>query len=160
PFRAANSMAILKRVCEDTPRPIREIIPEVPQWLCDVISKLHAKKPADRYQSAREVVEALTHGAAGPRPIAQGTRRPTARSLVLAGCVARMGWTAATAIYISPRGAAQPATTDIKKPDNSGPVAPPATNLALMFDGREHSAIAETLIRDDDTPVTLECWFK
>ena len=30
PFRAANTIAVLKRVVEDTPRPIREIIPEVP----------------------------------------------------------------------------------------------------------------------------------
>ena len=32
--------------------PIREIIPETPQWLCDIIAKLHAKNPDDRYQSA------------------------------------------------------------------------------------------------------------
>lgn len=159
PFRAANSMAILKRVCEDTPRPIREIIPEVPQWLCDVIAKLHAKKPAERFQTAREVVEALTNGAAGPPPTAKSTRRPIARRLVLAGCVAVVGLVAATAIYISSRGAARSAT-DVINPDNSIPATAPAPNLALMFDGREHSAIAETLVRDEDTPVTLECWFK
>jgi hypothetical protein len=38
-----------RRVAEDTPRPIREIIPETPQWLCDIIAKLHAKNPDDRY---------------------------------------------------------------------------------------------------------------
>jgi eukaryotic-like serine/threonine-protein kinase len=37
PFRAANAIAVLKRVVEDTPRPIREIIPEVPDWLCELI---------------------------------------------------------------------------------------------------------------------------
>src|SRR5262249_48963134 len=51
PFRAASTMAVLKRVAEDTPRPIRQIIPEVPQWLCDIISSLHAKDPAKRMQS-------------------------------------------------------------------------------------------------------------
>jgi formylglycine-generating enzyme required for sulfatase activity len=60
PFRAANSLAVLKRVTDDTPRPLREVMPEVPDWLGDVIAKLHAKKPADRYQSAREVAEVLT----------------------------------------------------------------------------------------------------
>ncbi len=59
PFRANNSVAALKRVTEDTPRCIREIIPETPQWLCDIISKLHAKNPNDRYQSARDVVNVL-----------------------------------------------------------------------------------------------------
>jgi hypothetical protein len=57
PFRANSTPAVLKRVCEDTPRPIREIIPEVPEWLCRIIEKLHAKNPADRFQSAREVAD-------------------------------------------------------------------------------------------------------
>ena len=59
PFRASGMLAVLKRVAEDTPRPIREVIPETPQWLCDVIAKLHAKNPDDRFQSAREVAEVL-----------------------------------------------------------------------------------------------------
>ncbi len=50
---------MLKRVAEDTPRNIREIIPETPQWLCDIIAKLHAKNPDDRFQSAREVADVL-----------------------------------------------------------------------------------------------------
>ena len=60
PFRANGTVAVLKRVAEDTPRPIREIIPETPQWLCDIIAKLHAKDPRERYQSAREVADVLT----------------------------------------------------------------------------------------------------
>jgi serine/threonine protein kinase len=59
PFRAATTLAVLKRVADDTPRPIRQIIPEVPQWLCDIISTLHAKAPAQRYQSAAEVAALL-----------------------------------------------------------------------------------------------------
>ena len=59
PFRANGTVAVLKRVAEDNPRPIREIIPETPPWLCDIIAKLHAKNPDDRYQSAREVADVL-----------------------------------------------------------------------------------------------------
>ena len=59
PFRAANTLAVLKRVAEDTPRPIREIIPEVPEWLCELISRLHAKNPADRITSAQDVADLL-----------------------------------------------------------------------------------------------------
>jgi len=55
PFRAANTMAVLKRVVHDTPRPIREIIPEVPEWLCELISGLHSKNPADRTTSAQDL---------------------------------------------------------------------------------------------------------
>jgi hypothetical protein len=59
PFRANNTLAVLRRVAEDTPRPIRDIIPEVPTWLCDLISRLHAKKPEDRFASAQEVADLL-----------------------------------------------------------------------------------------------------
>ncbi len=50
---------MLKRVAEEPPRPIPEIIPETPDWLCGIIAKLHAKNPDDRFQSAREVADLL-----------------------------------------------------------------------------------------------------
>jgi len=59
PFRAPTALAVLKRVTEDAPRPIREIIPEAPEWLCAIIAKLHAKKPQDRFASAKEVADLL-----------------------------------------------------------------------------------------------------
>ncbi len=59
PFRAANTFAVLRRVSEEPPRPIREVNPEIPDWLVAVIEKLHAKDPAERYQSAGEVAEVL-----------------------------------------------------------------------------------------------------
>jgi hypothetical protein len=73
PFRANNTIAVLKRVVEDTPRPIPEIIPEVPQWLCDIITRLHAKLPEDRIGTAREVADLLGQGLAamqGPGNVA------------------------------------------------------------------------------------------
>jgi formylglycine-generating enzyme required for sulfatase activity len=60
PFRASSSLAVLKRVVEEDPRPCREVNPEVPQWLADVVAKLHAKNPADRFQTAGEVAEVLS----------------------------------------------------------------------------------------------------
>jgi formylglycine-generating enzyme required for sulfatase activity/serine/threonine protein kinase len=59
PFRARTTMAVLKRVTEDVPRPIQEIIPEVPEWMCTLVGHLHAKNPDERYGSAREVSELL-----------------------------------------------------------------------------------------------------
>lgn len=59
PFRAQTSIAVLRRVAESDPRPIRDVIPEAPPGLCDVITKLHAKKPDDRFQTATEVADAL-----------------------------------------------------------------------------------------------------
>ncbi|MFL5240690.1 MAG: SUMF1/EgtB/PvdO family nonheme iron enzyme [Gemmataceae bacterium] len=60
PFRASGTMAVLKRVCEETPRPIREINREIPDWLCAIVAKLQAKNPADRFQSAKEVADLLS----------------------------------------------------------------------------------------------------
>jgi WD40 repeat protein len=58
-FRAPNTAAVLRRVSDETPRPIREVNPDVPEPLCRVIDRLHAKKPADRPASAQEVADLL-----------------------------------------------------------------------------------------------------
>src|SRR5262249_5171080 len=100
PFRATGSMAVLKRVCEDTPRPIREINPEIPDWLCEIVAKLHAKNPAERFQSAKEVAELLSQHLAhlqqpnlvpAPSPSLQKSaqRRPITQSVAPASQINR-----------------------------------------------------------------------
>ncbi|QDV67542.1 Serine/threonine-protein kinase PrkC [Rosistilla carotiformis] len=59
PFRAPTMHAVMKRVAEETPRALDEVIPETPTWMIAIVSKLHAKDPADRYGSATEVSELL-----------------------------------------------------------------------------------------------------
>ena len=59
PFRAATTVAVLRRVVEDTPRPLQEILPEIPDWLVAIVTKLLAKKPEDRFQTAKEVADLL-----------------------------------------------------------------------------------------------------
>jgi serine/threonine protein kinase len=60
PFRASTSMAVLKRVCEDKPQPIRELNPGVPDSLVGIITRLQAKDPDERFQSAAQVAELLS----------------------------------------------------------------------------------------------------
>jgi serine/threonine-protein kinase len=60
PFRAESAVAVLRRVSDDTPRPIRAINPDIPEWLETIITRLHAKDPAGRYQSAAEVADLLS----------------------------------------------------------------------------------------------------
>jgi len=62
PFGADNTLAVIKRVAESSPSPIQEIVPGVPQWLCEIISRLHAKKPENRIGTAKEVADLLRHG--------------------------------------------------------------------------------------------------
>jgi sugar lactone lactonase YvrE len=58
-FRAPTTMAVICRVCYEIPRPIREVNPDIPEALCRLIERLHAKKPADRPASTQEVAELL-----------------------------------------------------------------------------------------------------
>src|SRR5262249_38615075 len=62
PFRAASSLAVLKRVCEDTPRSLREINPAIPPWLEGIVARLHSKDPASRFATAKEVARLLRRG--------------------------------------------------------------------------------------------------
>jgi hypothetical protein len=75
PFDAGSTLGVLKRVCDDPPRPIPQLNPAVPPWLVALVEKLHAKDPADRYQSAAEVAELLEHHLA---LLQQSGRRPPA----------------------------------------------------------------------------------
>ena len=59
PFRAETSYGVLRRITDDEPRPIREINPEIPEWLCGIVARLMAKQPAERFASANEVAELL-----------------------------------------------------------------------------------------------------
>lgn len=59
PFRASNTVAVLKRVCEDTPRPLGDVLPGTPDWLEAIIFKLLEKDRDDRYQTAQEVADLL-----------------------------------------------------------------------------------------------------
>jgi hypothetical protein len=76
-------MAILKRGCEETPTPVRDSNPAIPDWLADLIARLQAKDPAQRYQSAAEVAELLgrhlahvQHPSAAPAPVVERPAAP------------------------------------------------------------------------------------
>jgi hypothetical protein len=95
PFRASTPMAVLKRVCDDTPRPVQEVNADIPDWLASIVVRLHAKDPARRYQSAAEVAEEFgQHLARYQQPTAPppaAPRRPPRwrrRSAVVASALA------------------------------------------------------------------------
>ncbi|RQV94632.1 hypothetical protein EH220_07100, partial [bacterium] len=58
-FRADNHLAVMRRVCEDTPRPIRELNPDVPDWLVSIIDRLLEKEPDRRFPNADELADLL-----------------------------------------------------------------------------------------------------
>ncbi len=59
PFRAETTLAVLRRICDDEARDLREVNPDVPPWLAGIIERLLAKSPAERFQTAAEVAELL-----------------------------------------------------------------------------------------------------
>jgi len=61
PFRASTTLAVLRRVTDDTPRPISEVISDIPEWFDAIVKKLLEKRPEDRFQSAQELVDVLTN---------------------------------------------------------------------------------------------------
>jgi len=59
PFKADSTVAVLRQVSDEPPRPIRDLNPDVPEWLAAIIAKLMAKDPAGRYQTAADVADVL-----------------------------------------------------------------------------------------------------
>ncbi len=105
PFRRETTMAVLRQICEGTARPIREINPKIPKWLEQIIARLHAKTPAERYQTAGEVADLLGGWLAHieqpslyPRP-----REPSGRWQAFAGFTGRgvrLRWATAATLLL------------------------------------------------------------
>ncbi|MBY0230906.1 MAG: protein kinase [Gemmataceae bacterium] len=80
PFQADSSLAIMKRVCDETLKPAHKVNPELPAWLGKLVARLHAKEPSGRFASADEVAQELERRLAEPE-----NARPRR---------ARLGWVA------------------------------------------------------------------
>ena len=59
PFRSETTYGVIQRINNDQPTPIREINPDVPDWLAAIVMKLIAKSPDDRFKSAAYAAELL-----------------------------------------------------------------------------------------------------
>jgi serine/threonine protein kinase len=55
PFRAESSHSVMRKIIDEAPTPIRELNPEIPDWLVGIIDRLMAKDKMDRFQSAKEL---------------------------------------------------------------------------------------------------------
>jgi hypothetical protein len=59
PLRGETALAVLHRVSEEEPAPLRSLNPDVPAWLEALVTRLLAKDPAQRFGSAAEVAALL-----------------------------------------------------------------------------------------------------
>jgi serine/threonine protein kinase len=72
PFKGADTLAILTALATETPRPVRDLNPEVPPPLAALVMRLLAKDPDRRPPSARAALSALAaleQGQAAERPV-------------------------------------------------------------------------------------------
>jgi serine/threonine protein kinase/TPR repeat protein len=125
PFEGENTRAILFKQMMESPRSMRELVPEVPEALMAAVSKGMAKEPSDRYPTIEAFATALEATSAdevkplqitGTAPVRKSRTRP----LVLAAIAAIAVVAAGVALTRSP------GTTQVKVTDS----APAATNTA------------------------------
>ena len=104
-----------KHVNEE-PEPLWKVAPWVPRRLCEIVMRMVAKDPDERYQSAREVIAALEELSAGtpPRPTElrhagrltakrkpRRAERERRNKLILAGVIAALVAVAAALVAIA-----------------------------------------------------------
>jgi hypothetical protein len=59
PFRHDNLFLLLEQIVKEPPAPLSEVAPDVPRTLVAIVDRALAKKPEDRFASARELRDAL-----------------------------------------------------------------------------------------------------
>ena len=59
PFKAESTIATLRRLVDDRPRPLASLNPELPHWFVSIVDRLLEKDPSRRFGSATEVSELL-----------------------------------------------------------------------------------------------------
>ena len=79
PFSASTPMATLYQVVNQAPVSPRQVNPNIPPYLEGIILKAIAKRPEDRFQSGREMVEALRNRRVTRPPSAHDPARPPTR---------------------------------------------------------------------------------
>jgi serine/threonine protein kinase len=148
PFQAGSTLAVLKRVVEDTPRPIPEIVPDVPPWLCEIITQLHAKKPEGRIGTAREVADRLERGVTGMRRPRHRIRRWAAAAVLLL-LLGGLGATEATGVT-NVRGT----VIDLFSPKETPVVEADDAGSGVKIDGpaKEEPALKKTAIKKPPEP--------
>ncbi len=79
PFQAASLTGLLLAHQRDDPVPVRELRPDVPRELADVLARMMAKRPEARYQEPSEVARALSPFIKHAEPALAPALRPPPR---------------------------------------------------------------------------------
>ena len=152
PFQGRYAISTLITMATTNPRPPRELNPDLPQALCDLIACLLAKEPADRPASAAALIgliRAIERGSARPATPPRRYRRPPALAAAGVGLACVFGllcsWTWSALRPAGPSDAGPAARTTDESPNAISGVgkratrffADPARGLEGILDHRE-----------------------
>lgn len=179
PFRAPSTLAVLKRVTDDTPRSLSDVMPGTPAGLCEVIARLHAKSRDERYAAAQEVIAALETCLTAPpskqnrrardrKPAGVGKSSAVVLTALLLGCLAiseLAGWTSISDRFreagqnllagyslqtaSQPDGSVRPASTE------TASAAPAGSAADIEAPPASQAGFVVTSVLDDGSPGTL-----
>jgi Tol biopolymer transport system component len=145
-FSGAAQAALVAEILRDTPTPVQEISPNVPEHVSYIVETCLAKDPEDRWQTARDLLRELRRVTAAPRTAtgtsahrgleASPTATRTARILALATVTAAAVTGLAVWGFSRSREQTPPVSASVRfqisTPETSEPFS-----LALSPDGRQ-----------------------
>ncbi|MBI5441108.1 MAG: protein kinase [Deltaproteobacteria bacterium] len=165
PFRSESPFAILDKHLSQAPPPPSSFVPDLPREVDDVVAKALAKQPQERFESCRQMVEALAAALGASMPLKPSTAVRAARP-VDPTWIATAADSAATLPPTTPPPAPRSARLTLPAPQTAvtmrRPAAGPSTNavvaaivvVALLFIGVA-AGVGWTLFRPKGTPGEL-----
>ena len=140
PFDGDSAVDTMARTLHDEPRPLGELVPDLPPGLDPIAARCLSKDPDDRFVSARDLafaLDAISRGSRSPQPFTRPQRdsrvRPTSRVKTMRSR-AVLGLAAVSGLALVIIGGRYLAR-------DAAPPAPPATRT-LTHSGKDHSPAA------------------
>lgn len=159
PYKANDTMRMLLAHVQDAPEPVQARAPGTPQGLAEVVHRLLAKSPADRYPDASALIDALRpYEDDGADPVLVGAASSTSRvstlqnrTLVQGAGIAAAGMVAAGVLLLGAAGVAWWFTRPAPVP--TADVAAPVTVALRSVPAAD---VYEGSVRIGTTPLTLD----
>ena len=135
PFLDTNVLSQIVRHATETPKPLRELTPEVPEGLQQVLNGMLAKEPAKRYATPDQAAKALQPFSTGGAAASAPEENPQLKKFLT--------W---LEMNTDSRGAGLPAAEPSPRPAPAkpGPPAPPPASEGGEFDVELVSTTPET----------------
>ena len=78
PFRGDSTATLIHRVVNEMPKPLKTLVPDVPDKVVTLVQRMMAKHPVARFQTGKEIVEAIDQVMLGRFTVASESRRAMA----------------------------------------------------------------------------------